>query len=136
MNDSSKSGEIAFVCRGDSRIIYRSILLQELDEAGKPVIRADPANAVPEDRNTATAKKSRAADLEIRRGTRWTGMKVWNLDGATLPPGTKQEITLEITEVTGAKFKGVFTWPNMETRTGPGERQHRRCLHRVDRGLR
>ncbi len=37
-------------------------------------------------------------------------MKIWTKPGAAHPPGTKQEIALEITEVNGDQFKGFFSF--------------------------
>jgi hypothetical protein len=42
----------------------------------------------------------------IRKGMFWKGVKTWTR--GVRPPGTRQEISLEITEVNGNQFRGTF----------------------------
>ncbi len=53
---------------------------------------------------------SQVIEPAIRRGMRWTGTKVWYAEGASYPLGTIQIVSLEISEMNGTSFRGIFKW--------------------------
>jgi hypothetical protein len=49
-------------------------------------------------------------ELALRKGMRWIGTKVWYAEGASHPLATIQMVSLEISDVNGTTFRGLFKW--------------------------
>jgi serine/threonine protein kinase len=111
------SGHIALQQHDPQTIVeFRNIEIQELDGMGQLLSVSKPRTDATA-KGDLTKKSVIAVENLIHLGMRWSGTKVWTVNGAGIPVGTRQEISLEITEVSGEQFKGIFTWEN--NRRGP-----------------
>ncbi len=131
--DAFKFGEISFVCRGDSRIVYRSILLQELDERGMPSMRPAPikhdSKANGKQKGNSTPPDSVAQD-SFQVGSKWVGEYAVTRSGGTsvrLPVNIRvlqrektrfraryeiegQGLSHHVREILGTITNGEFGW--------------------------
>jgi hypothetical protein len=69
--------------------------------------KAAPEKATPE--KTPTEKQD-SDPVALRQGMYWNGTKVWTKPFVAFPQGTKQWISLQITQVSAPQFKGLLTF--------------------------